>query len=395
MKNIIWISLNHLKLLSKDKTAYLLLLALPLALTLITGMAFGESGSSKEAYILPLAIVDQDNSDVSEYLIQALTTENTRVQLIEEDSARELVKNKEIPAAVIITYGFQKDLQEGRPVEITVLQADLQESPRIVEQLVNNQLFRLKANTAAAEIGQIGQDFSPERWIYLFEQAADKWHPSPAVHVHMENISVSRDSDIPLGNQQSSPGYVVMFGMMTVIVSGSTTLLEERRNGTLTRLLSAPVNRFQLLTGKMLGFMVSGIFQMILMITAGQFIFGVNWGQNLPAVILLVAALSFASTGFGMMLASLCRTQSQAESLGVLSVIIMSMLGGAWWPVEILPSYMQILSRLVPSGWAMQGFIDLTLRGADLGHIAIPLLALTGFGTAFLTMGASAFRFQK
>ncbi len=392
MKNILWLALNHLNVLSKDRTAYLLLLALPLALTLITGMAFGGGNSSGEAIVLNLAVVDLDQSDISRYLVKSLHSETTSVHELVEDRARELVGNKDIPAAVIIPAGFQKSLKDELPVEILVLRADLQESPRIIEQLVSRQIFQLRANAAAA---QLGSNISQDSWVDLFAKAASKWEPAPAVEVNVERVAISKESEIPMGNEQSSPGYVVMFGMMTVIVAGSTNLLQERQNGTLARLLAAPLNRFQLLTGKTLGLMASGIFQMLLMIIAGQYIFRVNWGQSFTAVILLVAALSFAATGFGMMLASLCRTHAQAESLGILSVVVMSMLGGTWWPVEVLPSFMQFLYKLVPSGWAMQGFTDLILRGANLADVILPLLVLTGFGAAFLVVGSLVFRFEK
>jgi ABC-2 type transport system permease protein len=392
MKNIFWLALNHLKVLSKDRTAYLLLLALPLALTLITGMAFGGGNSSGEAIVLNLAVVDLDQSDISRYFAKSLHSETTSVHELAEDRARELVGNKEIPAAVIIPADFQKSLKDGLPVEILVLRADLQESPRIIEQLVSRQIFQLRANAAAA---QLGSNISQDSWVDLFARAASKWEPAPAVEVKVERVAISKESEIPMGNEQSSPGYVVMFGMMTVIVAGSTNLLQERQNGTLARLVAAPLNRFQLLTGKTLGLMASGIFQMLLMITAGQYIFRVNWGQSFTAVLLLVAALSFAATGFGMMLASLCRTHAQAESLGILSVVVMSMLGGTWWPVEVLPSFMQFLYKMVPSGWAMQGFTDLILRGANLADVILPLLVLTGFGAAFLMVGSMVFRFEK
>jgi ABC-2 type transport system permease protein len=392
MKNILWLALNHLNVLSKDRTAYLLLLALPLALTLITGMAFGGGNSSGEAIVLNLAVVDLDQSDISRYLVKSLHSETTSIHELAEDRARELVGNKEIPAAVIIPAGFQKSLKDGLPVEILVLRADLQESPRIIEQLVSRQIFQLRANAAAA---QLGSNIFQDSWTDLFEKAASKWEPAPAVEVNVERLAISKESEIAMGNEQSSPGYVVMFGMMTVIVAGSTNLLQERQNGTLARLLAAPLNRFQLLMGKTLGLMASGIFQMLLMIIAGQYIFRVNWGQSFTAVFLLVAALSFAATGFGMMLASLCRTHAQAESLGILSVVVMSMLGGTWWPVEVLPSFMQFLYKLVPSGWAMQGFTDLILRGANLADVILPLLVLTGFGAAFLVVGSLVFRFEK
>lgn len=72
--------------------------------------------------------------------------------------------------------------------------------------------------------------------------------------------------------------------------------------------------------------------------------------------------------------------------------MLMAMLGGTWWPVEILPSYMQLIAKLVPSGWAMQGFVDLIMRNADLGRLALPVLVLFAFGAVFLTLGAVLFK---
>ncbi len=391
MQNMGWIALNHLRLLSKDRHTYLLLLALPLALTLITGAIFAENGmeSSGEVAVVTVALVDKDHSEISRYLGEALDTESTTVVRYPEAEARELVRKRELPAALIIPPAFGDHLREGKPVELTVIRADLPESPGLVEQRVAALVTRLRANAAAALLAEeAGAGYT---WWDIFQRAEEKWHPSPAVEVVMERVTVTRDREIPAGHRQSSPGYVVMFGMMTVITAGAGTLLQERENGTMARLLSAPVNRFQILSGKTLGLMASGILQMAIMIAAGRLLFNVEWGRNMPALILLVAALSFASTGFGLMLASLCRTRGQAEAAGVIAVILMSMLGGTWWPAEVLPSHMQVLAKAVPSGWAMQGFVDLIMRGAGLPEVALPLLVLFAFGAAFISVGLILF----
>lgn len=93
---------------------------------------------------------------------------------------------------------------------------------------------------------------------------------------------------LDLSPSNSSPGFVVMFGMMTVITAGAGTMLTERENGTLARLLAAPLNRFHLFSGKVLGLMASGVLQMTLLIAAGRFLFNVEWGRNLPALFFLV-----------------------------------------------------------------------------------------------------------
>ena len=145
----------------------------------------------------------------------------------------------------------------------------------------------------------------------------------------------------------------------------------------------------------MLGLMITGILQMSIMIMAGRILFNVEWGRNLPALFLVVISLSFASTGFGLMLSSLSKSKGQAEAVGVLSVIVMSMLGGSWWPVEILPATMQTVAKLVPAGWAMEGFIAVIMRGAGAGEVLLPFAVMMGFGIVFVIIGVSLFRHEN
>ncbi len=389
MNNIIWIAHNHIKLLFKDKNNFILLLALPLALTLIFGALFGGGGGSGDIVVVPLAVVDYDETDISRYMGDALDNDGTLVEYYEEDAARQLVKNRDVSVALIIPAGFEDKLKDGTPSSLTLVRADLQESPGLVEQQLNEILYRLQANAAVAVMGK---EVAGEEWIKLFHLAEEKWHPAPAVSVEMETVTVSSGEKIPSGHSHSSPGFVVMFGMMTVITAGAGTLLQERENGTLARLLSAPLNRFQLFSGKMTGLMAGGIAQMAILIIAGRLLFNVDWGRNITALLLIVLALSFASTGFGMLLSSVSRTRAQAETAGILSVVLMSMLGGSWWPVEILPSYMQVMAKTVPSGWAMEGFVDLIMRGAGPAEVALPVLVLFAFGIVFATLGITLFK---
>lgn len=392
MSVIMYIALNHLKLLFRDKNTFILLLALPLALTLIFGSMFGGGGGSGGITVVPLAVVDYDESEVSRYIGEVLDTDSTDIMYFEEDEAREKVENRDVSVALIIPAGFEQSLKEGSPSGLTLVKADLQESPGLAEEQVTEALYRLQANATVADMGV---EISDEHWMELFESAEEKWHPFPAVKVELETVDLEREQTIPTGHRHSSPGFVVMFGMMTVITAGAGTIMQERENGTLARLLSAPLSMIQLFSGKMAGLMAGGIAQMAILIVAGAFLFNVEWGRNIPALILLVLALSFASTGFGMLLASVSRTRAQAETAGVMAVVLMSMLGGSWWPVELLPSYMQVMSKTIPSGWAMQGFTDLIMRGAGPAEVALPVLVMLAFGTGFAALGIILFKNTK
>ena len=387
MSYILQIATNHLRLLLKDRTSYILLLALPLALTFITGAIFGGGGGGGEIRTIPVSVTDYDNSEISAFIGESLETESINVTNLTEAEAREKVESRDISAAVIIPEGFGESLKRQAPKDIKIIKADLSESPGLAEQQANAVMYRLSAGAAAATI--LDKEASMD-WIETFMEAGEKWDPPPVI-VNIERVTREQE-EFPTGANHSSPGFVVMFGMMTVITAGAATLLEERENKTLARLMSAPLSKFHIISGKMLGLMITGILQMTIMIMAGRILFNVEWGRNLPALFLIIIALSFASTGFGLMLSSLSKSKGQAEAVGVLSVIVMSMLGGSWWPVEILPSTMQTVAKLVPAGWAMEGFVAVIMRGADVSEVLLPFGVMMGFGILFVTIGISFFK---
>ena len=387
MSYILQIATNHLRLLLKDRTSYILLLALPLALTFITGAIFGGGGGGGEIRTIPVSVTDYDNSEISAFIGESLETESINVTNLTEAEAREKVESRDISAAVIIPEGFGESLKRQAPKDIKIIKADLSESPGLAEQQANAVMYRLSAGAAAATI--LDKEASMD-WIETFMEAGEKWDPPPVI-VNIERVTREQE-EFPTGANHSSPGFVVMFGMMTVITAGAATLLEERENKTLARLMSAPLSKFHIISGKMLGLMITGILQMTIMIMAGRILFNVEWGRNLPALFLIIIALSFASTGFGLMLSSLSKSKGQAEAVGVLSVIVMSMLGGSWWPVEILPSTMQTVAKLVPAGWAMEGFVAVIMRGAGVSEVLLPFGVMMGFGILFVTIGISFFK---
>lgn len=94
------------------------------------------------------------------------------------------------------------------------------------------------------------------------------------------------------------------------------------------------------------------------------------------------------------MLSALVRTESQASTIFPVVVIIPSMLGGAWWPIEIAPPYMQTLAYAVPQGWAMTGFVNIITRGLGFAEVLPQAVALAGFGVAFFVIGLLLFRFE-
>jgi ABC-2 type transport system permease protein len=186
---------------------------------------------------------------------------------------------------------------------------------------------------------------------------------------------------------------MVMFAMFTML-GGAITLIQERQEGTLRRLLVMPVSKVAVLAGKLVGVFLTGILQIVILIVVGALAFSVPWGQSPLALALLILAFAFAITSLGMMMAALTRTLAQANALNTVIVLAMASLGGAWWPLEIVPQWMQTLGRLFPTSWAMTGFHDVITRGLGVTAVLPEVAVLAAYGVVFLTIGAWRFSYE-
>ena len=200
--------------------------------------------------------------------------------------------------------------------------------------------------------------------------------------------------EVPMGFEQAIPGMLVMFTMIVLLTSGTTTLVIERREGLLRRLASTPISRGEIVLGKWLGRLGMAIVQVAVALAFGTFIFGMNWGPDFVMVFVLLLAWAAFCASFGLLLACLARTEAQAVALGVLIACALAALGGCWWPIEITASGMQKLADLIPSGWAMDGMhklISYRMGPASvLGNIALILAAALLFGW----LATKRFRFE-
>jgi ABC-2 type transport system permease protein len=108
----------------------------------------------------------------------------------------------------------------------------------------------------------------------------------------------------------------------------------------------------------------------------------------------MLLAYGLAGTALGLMVASLARTAAQANAAGTISIMALASLGGAWWPIEIVPGWMQSLALALPTGWAMRGFQDIITRGLGLPEVALEAVVLVGFSALFFAIGIWRFKFE-
>jgi len=199
---------------------------------------------------------------------------------------------------------------------------------------------------------------------------------------------------IPNGFEQSVPGTMVMFTLLVLLTSGTVTLVIERRAGLLRRLASAPMRRGAVVLGKWGGKLGLAILQVGFAMLLGRFAFGVDWGPELPMLLLTLGAYMALIASLGILVGNLARTEGQAIAVGVLSANVLAALGGCWWPIEITPDYMQTLALFLPTGWMMDAMHRLVIFGHEW-RAALPHLLGMSLGAWLLgIVSAKRFRFE-
>jgi ABC-2 type transport system permease protein len=191
----------------------------------------------------------------------------------------------------------------------------------------------------------------------------------------------------------SSAGQMITWVFIPLIAL-SEMFATERQMGTLRRLLTTPTRKATYLLGTISGQVVLALIQMILLIGFGVLVMKVNWGREIGglAVILLTSAL--AAAAFGTMLGTFVKTSSQAQGLSIMLGMVMALLGGCWYPLELFPQTVQTIVKVLPTTWAMKGLMDLLANGQNLIGILPEAGVLLGFAAVFFVIGITRFRYE-
>lgn len=202
-----------------------------------------------------------------------------------------------------------------------------------------------------------------------------------------------RNKELPSPLQQTVPAYAI-FAMFFIAIPMSIGFLREKKDGTLQRLFTYPVNTNLVTLGKIIPYYLINISQFILMMLVGVYVIshfislsfhvGEHPWHMLPVTIVVAAA----ATGFGVLVAVLGRTPEQSSTMAATGAILMGVLGGIMVPHAVMPPLMKKLAMISPMYWGHQAYLDIVLRDASFGAILPKLIVLTLFaGICFCVAG--------
>jgi ABC-2 type transport system permease protein len=409
LKHVWFIAAKDLKIFSRDRAALFFFIIFPFMFIILFNFLL--RGVGTEDARLELHVVTREApGGLSQQIISAMATQDEAalgpgqpVIVVDADyaAARRAVEDGELAGFLAFPADFTQALTTGAGTSLEVVadagdvntRAALQGLAGAVSARIGTDQVSIRASVALlVEGGAIPDDpaaidLAVQRMVQEL-LAGGGSTGAPYLAFTTENIG-----EVEAENPANFviPGYLVMFVFFAAAL-GAESIVRERTNHTLERLLATSVKKEAILGGIFTGTFIRGLIQIAIFWVVGILVFKVDLGLSPAGVLLLSLLMVIMSAAFSLMLATLARTQRSAGSLAVITSLVLAPLGGCWWPFFLYPAWLQTIGRVTPHAWATTGFNKLMVFGADFGAAVPEMLALLGFAVVFGLIAAWRFR---
>ena len=376
MRATLLICAKDLKTRLRDRSALLIGIVVPLGLALIFNSIFGGiTGNSKA---IALGVVNADRGVASARFVSGVLGAVGRTGLIAihveptAARARALTANGTLDAAIVIPAGFSARVASQRPAAMQVIGN--------VGNPISTEIARSIAGSYAADLNRVRLSVatvlaaggssagSPARVQALAARAAAAAAPVAVADVSAKSKQLDQKSFFAAG--------MAVFFLFFTVQFGVTSLLEERNDGTLARLVAAPISRVSIIAGKLLTSFMLGLISMFVLVVATTVLFHASWGNPVGVAVLVISAI-LAATGIMALIATFAKNSEQAANWQSVVAVVLGLLGGTFFPVSLAPGILSRLTFVAPQAWFMRGLGD--LRGGSLSAVWVPALAMLVF----------------
>ena len=354
---------------------FLLLILVPAVVTATVVGLVSSTGGGRTA----VGYADLDGGEAAGLVIRALE-QTGRYKLFRYDSDREtadMVAEREVAAGFVIPAGFEADWLAGRGPGLTLVRLMLDEASVMLEMDLDRIARTMDDARAAAE--HAGRADVREAALAVLDR-------------HLLGLVAGKKMDT--GRESNTDflatGFSLMF-LMLLINQSVAVVVEDRRSRTMERVYAAPVRSLDIAAGNFIGSVFIGTLQVLVIAALIRLVFGFDYGVPAWVQIIIMESFILASLGIASAVAGFIRNTRHLNTINALIMSPTCMLGGCFWPIDVMPSFMQKLANFVPQKWALEA-MELSASGASLGGIALPLGILLLFAAVLPGFGAAVLR---
>jgi ABC-2 type transport system permease protein len=361
----------------RDRSIIIQAVIAPVAVALVVGAAFGAGFSLN----VSIGVADSDGSSISKGIADGLVGSGgdgiafSRVTSTDVDEA---VEADSYDAIIVLPAGLGDDVLAGRPAQLDVVgRATDPLSQSVAESVAAGVASNLQtARITAVAAGAAGvSDVGP-----LIQKAVST--PPPLT---VEQAEVTGTFSVMA---YFAPGIAMLF-LFFIIGNGARSIIVERDEGTLPRVLAAPVSPSAVLLGKTVGVLIVGIVSMTAVWLITWFGFGAYWGDPLGVFLVIVAAV-IAISGISLLITGLARTENQADALTTIIALLFAVAGGTFFYGA--SGALGTMRLLTPNGQALSALVELSAARASVVEVLPEILLLLGIGVACAGIGLVTLR---
>jgi len=412
--NVLHIAVKDLGILFRDRGVVIQLLGLPLIFILVFSGAMQAAVGGQQDTRMPLPVVDQDRGPGAQALREGIESAGgVRIDLIDQAVADEALDKGGMARALYIPANFSADVAAGRQTALRLVSRPDADAPRteairlVIEGVARDMALEGQIVASLRQMGEmmanvpdafaaLAVEQGPAQAREQFELSRTRPLVSLVTRVPQRAVTVEEEASAA---QLAVPGFTVLFVFLTSQAT-ARSIYDEKKVGSFRRLLASPISKVELLVGKMLPNVAASLIQVVVIFGFGMLVLPLL-GQaplslgNAPLAVVLVAVLmAFCSSGLGILIAALARTENQIGGLSGVILWAMGILGGSFIPVFFLERFLGPVMRLVPHYWANSAFTDLLVRGAGLADVVPQIVALLVFTAVFFAVGLWRFDFD-
>ena len=386
------IALLELKLFLNNRAELTFSIALPI---LLFALMYGALSSESDVFT-PASVVDLDGGPHARELVRRLDSlAAVKVEERTEADADAALDRSAILFAVVIPDGFSEAMEAGETAPLIFRQrGNGGDTGQIVAAIVRGIArdmaadARVRVQTQRALVDSV---VPPDRIEAEVETQLAFMRASPPVAVALRRPGQEPGTESSDGLfSRLLPGLIVMFVMFSVTLAAQA-MVEDRRTGTLERLMTTRLGVNQLFAGKLLSGIMRAMFQTVVMLSLAFMVF--RPGGALAFVELLAFALLAAAafTGVSLVIGAVARTRNQAAWAAVFFTLLMVVFSGTFFEITE-GSLMHSISRATINAYAIDAMQNIIGSGEHLGQQWLEMAVMAGVAVVGLTVARLLFR---
>jgi ABC-2 type transport system permease protein len=381
------LALREVRSYLQDKGDLAFSLLLPI---ILFALMYGAFGGDTLFHGTANVVNEDEGGKYSTILLDQLEAiEEVDVELYTAEDADKKLEDSDLLMVIYIPEDFSEKLASGEPTQLVFKQrGNGGDEGQIVASIVRGVAEQMNLQFQVYnEVNRTlaGIDIPQERISLTIEQYLNQEHQSPTVVVNEETVGTPVD---PV--KMFLPGVVTMFVLFALTLS-ARAIVEERKKGTLERLLTTRLSVGQLFFGKFLAGVSRGFVQTLILLVLAYIAFQVFTPLTFIQSLVVLLIFAAAASALGMVIAAISRSEDGASWIAVFFTMVMVMLGGTFFEITE-GSVFYTISRFSINTYANSAFKTVIAEGGSLANLGLELGVMAGVAVVGLILSRILFK---